>query len=173
MRLILVRHAMPVATPDAPPGSWPLSEEGTAAAGRLVALLPDDAYFVSSTERKAIETLVGRVEHSDARFDEVARGDEPFDGDFRRRRREWVEGTAHDGWESQPAAATRFAEGVAAALDRAELDGRAAAVIASHGMVLTNWLVHAGYVPPAEAGEFWSDLRLPDCWQVTGSRLSR
>lgn len=160
--LILVRHAPPAATPNRPPQTWALSDDGHAAAMRLVAALPADAYLVSSAEPKAWQTLEGERLSviRDARFNEVAR-DEPWDGDFRTRRRAYVEGAEHPGWETQAAVAERFDAGVADRL--AEANGRPV-VIASHGMAITTWL--ASRVGLSEPGEFWSRLRFPDAHSV-------
>jgi broad specificity phosphatase PhoE len=57
-RLILVKHAMPMVTPGAPPTTWPLSEEGRMAAralgDKLKAYSP--AAIVASYEAKAFDT---------------------------------------------------------------------------------------------------------------------
>lgn len=57
-RLILVKHAMPVVTPGAPPSSWPLSPEGWAAAGTLAEKLKaqEPVAMVASEEAKAFDT---------------------------------------------------------------------------------------------------------------------
>lgn len=57
-RLILVKHGQPRIDPDAPPSTWPLSDEGRAAATALAARLDryEPAALVSSVERKAVET---------------------------------------------------------------------------------------------------------------------
>src|SRR5687767_14507270 len=61
MKLILIKHAKPVVTPDLPPEEWPLGEEGLrqadALAERLRAYAP--AAVICSEELKALET--GRV----------------------------------------------------------------------------------------------------------------
>jgi broad specificity phosphatase PhoE len=118
---------------------------------------------VASSELKAYQTLqcAGPSVRvlQDARFDEVRRV-EPFDYDFRTRRRAWVEGRLgewHRGWETPLEAAARF--------DEAVTDHTASSptlVVGSHGMVLTAWLVHArGVVDVKDAGAFWAALDLP------------
>ncbi|UYM03555.1 histidine phosphatase family protein [Solicola gregarius] len=163
--LLLVRHAMPLATKAAPSGAWALTADGRAAARQLRARFPAGAHLTASCERKAWETVGGTDTHveRDARFDEIARTGEPWGGDFLRLRRRYVEGVRHAGWESHEDAAGRFHAGVVAAQDRYR---DRAIVIGTHGMVLTNWLVSIGVVSTADAGGFWSDLGFPDCIEV-------
>lgn len=56
-RLILVRHAMPAIDPQTPAELWHLGDQGRAAARALRPLLAEPAYYVASTEPKAVETL--------------------------------------------------------------------------------------------------------------------
>jgi broad specificity phosphatase PhoE len=160
--LILVRHAMPAVSADLAPQRWPLTEEGRVAAGALAVTLPAGARLASSTETKAWQTLAaaGSDIRRDSRFDEVGRPGELFDDDVRLRRRRYVEGAEHPGWEPHADAAGRFEAGVTELLSEAA--GRPV-VVATHGMVLTVWLVRRGAVDTGAAGEFWSALRFPDC----------
>lgn len=160
--LILVRHAMPDARPDVPPHEWVLSDEGRAAAERLVAMLPDDAFLVASAEPKAWQTLQGerRDVVRDPRFNEVARN-EPWDDDYRTRRRAYVDGAPHPGWEAPEEVAVRFAAGITERLAEA---GERGLVVASHGMAIAMWLrLRVGLEQP---GEFWSRMRFPDAYRV-------
>jgi broad specificity phosphatase PhoE len=169
MTLILVRHAEPDVRPDQDPREWVLSTAGRRAASALAARLPTDATWVSSTERKAWETLrcatAEQVEVvHDPGFDEVLR-DEPFDDGFRARRLAWVTGlldSRHAGWETPAETAARFdlAVGRHAESDRP-------LVVASHGMAMTAWLLHQGHLGDAgAAGEFWTRLAFPDVVRV-------
>lgn len=155
--LILVRHAMPAHGPEMPPHEWELGEEGRAAALRLAAVLPRHARLVASTEPKAFQTLVpmGQTLH-DPRFDEVARI-EPWEGEYRRLRREYVSGVDHADWESRTVVADRFEAAVREHVDAAQ--GRPL-IIATHGMAMTVWLASRGLV--ANPAEFWAQLRFPD-----------
>lgn len=161
VKLFLVRHAMPVFGPDVPAAAWELSSEGWCEARALARALPADALLIASREPKARQTLepTGSV-HSDERFDEVAR-DEPYEGDFRARRRAYVTGTDYTGWEARDQVVARFAEGMRFWTARA--DGRPL-VIASHGMAMTLWLTST--VGLADPGAFWAGLRLPDLLTV-------
>jgi broad specificity phosphatase PhoE len=165
--LILVRHAMPDASPEAASASWPLSADGSRAAAALRSRLPGDARLVASTEPKAWQTLGGpdasggastaaEVER-DPRFCEVDRPAEPWSDDFRTRRAEYVSGVAHPEWEPQAEVARRFGVGLAA-----YADGARPVVVATHGMAMTVWLVSAGLVDADAAAQFWSGLRFPD-----------
>jgi broad specificity phosphatase PhoE len=142
-------------------------------AAGLLSVLPSGSRLISSAERKAWETLGGSPDVlRDARFNEINRVDEPWEGNFRELRRLYVEGLTHPGWEPRADAGARFEAGVTDAL---QLDDRCPVVIATHGMVLTTWLVSRGVVELADAGGFWSDLRFPDCFHLAadGSSLIR
>lgn len=165
-RVILVRHGAPRVDPTRAPADWELSDEGLVAAGALSSRLPRHATFASSAEPKAVATLraaTGTRPAVDGRFGEVLRPVEPMSEDFRTVRRAWVSDALdwrHTGWERPPDAARRFADG---------LDALAGGtiVVATHGMVLTAWLVSVGEVRPgAAAADFWSELALPDVVEV-------
>lgn len=168
--LVVVRHAMPEFGPDRPPEEWPLSPAGRAAAVALRGRLPSGALVVASAEPKARQTLepYGDVAVDD-RFGEVRR-DEPYEGDFRARRRAYVEGVAYPGWERRADVVTRFGDAVAEWQERA---GLRPLVVASHGMALTVWLTAA--VGLDDPGGFWSALQLPDAFTVDipGRRVER
>jgi broad specificity phosphatase PhoE len=153
--LVLVRHAMPVVEPLTLPDRWVLSNEGKAAAAKLV--LPQGARLVASGEPKAIQTLAHAGEvTSDTRFNEVRRV-EPFSDDFREIRRAYVEGENHPDWELREEVVARFDEGIAAYPQRP-------LVVASHGMAMTLWLT--ARIGLAEPGEFWAGLRFPDALAI-------
>lgn len=169
MSIVVVRHAEPDIAPEVPPGGWPLSETGRQAARQLRSRLPQAGVWISSTESKAYETLLCASDGSipiaqDDRFDEVHRN-EPFDADFAARRRAWVQGhldERHAGWEQPEEAAARF--DLAVSNHRIESDPL---VVASHGMVITAWLVHSRrWLSPQDAGEFWADMAFPDFIEV-------
>lgn len=162
---------MPKVSPTLDPALWPLSLEGRRAAQELRQRLPPTArVWVASQELKAFETLQclspkdGGAILQDARFNEVQR-DEPFDDDFRSRRRAWVEGkldARHTGWETPQDAARRVDEAVREFAARGY-----PLIIGSHGMVLTAWLVHRARVQSgAEAGMFWEALAFPDLVEI-------
>jgi broad specificity phosphatase PhoE len=170
VKLFLVRHAMPAFGPDVPAAGWQLSSDGWGEARVLARTLPVGALLVASREPKARQTLepAGFVQ-TDERFNEVTR-DEPYEGDFRTRRRAYVTGTDHAGWEPREQVMARFSEGVRRWT--AQADGRPL-VIASHGMAMTLWLTTT--VSLADPGTFWADLRLPDLLIVdmTGEQVTR
>ncbi len=149
---------MPAYDRDVPAHEWPLSPDGLAAARRLTRQLPRDAWLAASDEPKAWQTLepAGEVAR-DARFGEVRREGEPWDGPFRELRRAYVDGADHAGWEPRVDVTARFDAGVEDYLVRAA--GRPL-VVASHGMAMTLWLTaRVGLTAP---GEFWASLRFPD-----------
>jgi broad specificity phosphatase PhoE len=170
VKLFLVRHAMPVFGPDAPAAAWELSSEGRCDAKVLARALPVGALLVARREPKARQTLEpARSVCTDERFNEVTR-DEPYEGDFRARRRAYVTGTDYAGWEPRGQVVARFAEGVR--FWTAQADGRPL-VIASHGMAMTLWLTTT--VSLADPGAFWADLRLPDLLvvDIAGRQVAR
>jgi hypothetical protein len=57
IRLVLVRHAMPVVDPAVPAERWQIGPDGQAAARTLRPLVVGPAYYVASTEPKAVQTL--------------------------------------------------------------------------------------------------------------------
>ena len=168
--VIILRHAEPDVRPGQLPAGWPLSTAGRNAASAIDRDFLRGAFLASSAETKAVETigLAAAVEsasiHLDQRFGEVRRPGEPFDDNHRMRRRAWVEGhfdTRHETWETPVEAAQRFQSG----LDAIDADRVA---VATHGMVLTAWLVSIGHVKAGSAaGEFWACLRFPDMLMVT------
>jgi broad specificity phosphatase PhoE len=170
VKLFLVRHAMPAFGPDIPAAAWELSSEGWCEARALARALPVGVLLIASREPKARQTLepAGSVQ-TDERFNEVTR-DEPYDGDFRARRRAYLAGTDYPGWEPRDQVVARFTDGVR--FWTAQADGRSL-VIASHGMAMTLWLTAA--VGLTDAGAFWAGLRLPDLLtvDVTGKQITR
>lgn len=175
-RVVLVRHAMPVAGPDLAPSEWPLTDDGCAAARGLRDLLPADAVAVSSPETKALSTLALAIDipttaiRTDPRLAEVGRPGEPFDDDAVERRGCWVAGRPderHHGWETPAEAAHRFGQ----ALDAVEADR---IVVGTHGMVATAWLVSVGHLTAgSDARRFWGALRFPDIVEVDLDRLDQ
>lgn len=159
--LILVRHAMPDVDPRVPPHEWPLSEAGRSAAALLAGDLPAGSRLVASTETKAWQTLepAGQVDR-DPRFTEIRRV-EPWEGDFLRLRREYVDGVDHPDWEPRTQVVERFDTAIAEYLDIAH--GQPL-VVASHGMAMTVWLT--ARVGLRDPGAFWAGLRFPDACRV-------
>lgn len=159
--LILVRHATPASEPQTPPHQWPLSQDGQAAARLLAGSLPPDSFLVASTERKAWQTLepAGQVVR-DPRFGEVRRT-EPWEGEYRRLRRQYVDGADHPDWEPRSQVAERFGDAVGECLAIAQ---DRPLIVASHGMAMTVWLTARIGLP--DPGAFWADLRFPDALRV-------
>lgn len=161
---------MPSFGPDVPAHAWELNREGRREARKLAGALPAEALLIASREPKARQTVepAGPV-RTDERFNEVT-SDEPYEGDFRARRRAYVTGTDHPGWEPRDEVVARFTDGLRFWAEQA--DGRPL-VVASHGMAMTLWLdATVGLTDP---GAFWAGLRLPDLLHidVTGGRVAR
>jgi broad specificity phosphatase PhoE len=156
--LILVRHAMPAYEQSVLPELWPLTVEGREAARALD--LPADAYLVASEEVKAWQTLepFGAAVR-DARFNEVRRSGEPWDGNFRELRRAYVDGADHEDWERRASVVARFDAGIEDHTVRGR--GRPV-VVATHGMAMTLWL--AAKISLPDPARFWESLRFPDAY---------
>lgn len=152
---------MPVLDPEVRPEEWELDAAGQRGAESLKHVIPSDAVLVSSQEPKARQTLepTGHV-FTEIRFNEVAR-DEPYHGDFRARRRAYLTGTDHPGWEPREQVVERFGAGIKHWRTRAVIRPL---VVATHGMAMTLWLANA--IDLADPTSFWTDLRLPDVFKV-------
>jgi broad specificity phosphatase PhoE len=159
--LILVRHAMPDFGPQTPPHQWPLSQSGHAAARQLALSLPADSHLVASTERKAWQTLeaAGQVVQ-DRRFNEIWRT-EPWEGEYRQLRQQYVNGVDHADWEPRSEVAERFGHAIDDHCDTAK---ERPLIVATHGMAMTIWLTARIGLP--NPGDFWADLRFPDAHRV-------
>jgi broad specificity phosphatase PhoE len=164
--VILVRHAKSAVDPTTPAAQWALSDEGVDGATELGRHLKGTT-VVASTERKAIETAAAlgpvAVTTSPA-FCEVERPWYNGESELRHYVADWFSGTPVKGWESRGDAIARFARGI----EEFDPDGL---VIVTHGTVMTAWLSSIGAVDDALA--FWSDLRMPDAWELAGGGVQR
>lgn len=155
-RILLVRHALPVVTPESDRTQWPLTDEGRAAAAALV--VPDrDWVWWSSDERKAIETAeaMGHTPMTSPAFREITC---PWVGDNKNELTcRYLSGEPLPDWEPAADAVARFTAGVAA------IDGDDIAIV-THGMVAT--LYTASVQADLDAPAFWSALQFPDAWTV-------
>jgi probable phosphoglycerate mutase len=155
--LWLVRHAPVELRLDDPASTWPLTEEGRAAAEELARALPPVSAVRSSPEHKAVGTAepiaraCGVEVELDERLREVERAANlpTFDA-HRDAVRRYLAGEPVAGWEPHERALGRVREAVA---------GLDAAAVVSHGMLLSLLL---GY-----SFEQWNRIALPDVieWQ--------
>jgi|SRR5581483_743078 len=178
-RVILVRHAAPLADPEQPACTWRLSAEGRAAARRLAALaLFDHATgFYAGPEPKARETLAPAAaerEHEVRSYDDLRESESgPWLGerDFLAAVRRFFarpQEPAAPGCEPGGAAAARFAarlEALRAEHPPAVYPGHALPgtfAIASGGRVLAAYLAQLLGYDAEQAFDLWQRLRLPD-----------
>lgn len=166
-RLILVKHAMPVIVPDAPPPTWALSDEGREAAARIAADL--SAYqpvsVVSSVAPKTVETgeiIAARLHLPSSTapgLHEHERDLEPFEDTERfhaRMRRFFAEPDAVVyGTETADAAHARFKAAIRAVLANYPTG---TLVVVAHGTVISLLVARANNIDPLP---FWAGLRLP------------
>ncbi len=163
-RIVLVRHAMPVVDPATPAELWHLGADGRAAARSLAPLVAGPAYFVASTEPKAVETLMeiaGAPVATDPGFAEVRRPHAWTDG-YRAAARAYLQGARHDGWEPHGQVVDRFE----AAVVRHSGSTDRTLVIGTHGLAPTLWLADRCGLDPVP---FWEALRFPDVIEVDPS----
>lgn len=160
--VLFVRHAAAVISDAAPPRNWPLSNEGRRAASalgkRLHGLLADwPDQFVSSSERKAIETareLDSSPPTIDDRLREVSKPWYPDAAGHEADAILYLQGSELPGWEPQLEAIERFS----AAVERSD---RFAALV-THGTVMSLWL--ASRLKSFDPVAFWLELRFPDAY---------
>jgi broad specificity phosphatase PhoE len=171
--LILIRHAMPEIDPQVPSELWHLGDEGRTAARSLRPLVTQPAYYVASTEPKALETLqevAGDLNvGTDAGFAEVRRP-HVWSDDYQGVARAYVDGVRHHGWEVHDQVINRFDAAVARHAARAAAQN-STLVIGTHGLAPTIWLASRYSLIPSPA-QFWAALRFPDVIQIdltTGS----
>jgi broad specificity phosphatase PhoE len=121
---------------------------------------------IASTERKAIETAEALADARDiAAFEEFREVRKPwFDeaDDHRAAAARYLAGEALADWEPLAEAAGRFQAGIDAHRGVEDL------VIATHGIVMSAWLTTVADVP--DPFRFWSELRMPDTWEVDLAR---
>jgi broad specificity phosphatase PhoE len=168
-RLVLVRHAMPIVEPAVPAERWHLGPTGRAAARALRPLVAAPAYYVASTEPKAVQTLQEIAGDTnvitDAELVEVRR---PHlwsdDSTYRGTARSYVEGTRPDGWEPHDQVARRLDHAVTSHAAAAAVQGRTL-VVGTHGMALTIWLA-SRYLLEPDPAQFWAALRFPDLIEI-------
>ncbi len=165
--LVLVKHAMPVVDPHAPPNSWRLSEEGRRQSILLAEKLRGYGLdlVVTSEEPKATETGKIVAEHLNlgwavaSGLHEHDRTGAPFGTrmEFESAARAFFEnpGTLVWGNETAEQAGARFAGGVHAVLAEHAKDNVA---LVAHGTVITLFLKVCSDI---DAYGFWSQLGLP------------
>lgn len=166
-RLILVKHAMPVIVPNAPPPAWRLSDEGRLTSALLATKLASfqPVAVVTSVEPKTVETGEIIAAHLDVTsmtapgLHEHERAREPFEDNerFHQRMRQFFAepGAVVYGTESADAAHLRFEAAVRAVL---AIHPSGALIIVAHGTVISLLVARANGIDPFP---FWKELGLP------------
>jgi broad specificity phosphatase PhoE len=164
-RLVLVRHAEPLKSGKTPGAEWPLTEKGRNDAGLLGANLVgrhSNAMVWTIPERRARETaeLAFPLVVADVR-DQLGEVKKPwyFSADeATHATANYLRGQEVQGWEPREDVISRIAQ------LKAGYGTSAVRVLVSHGVFLTTWLdQEIGFDDPFL---FWSDLRLPDAWEL-------
>lgn len=166
-RLILVKHAMPVIVPDAPPRTWQLSYAGRQAAATLAdELAPyQPVAVITSVEPKAADTgavlaaNLGLPAANAPGLHEHERDVVPFDSTerFHERIRQFFAepATVVYGTETADAAHTRFEQAVRDVLARHPVG---TLIVVAHGTVISLLVARANGIEPFP---FWAGLDLP------------
>ena len=166
-RLILVKHAMPVIVPDAPPPTWVLSVKGRDASARMGEKLAayESVAVITSVEPKAAKTgqiiagHLGLPATSATGLHEHERDVVPFDGIelFHNRMRQFFAepDAVVYGTESADAAHARFERAVRNVLV-AHPSGTV--IVVAHGTVISLLVARANGI---ESCPFWAGLDLP------------
>ncbi|MEV6301757.1 histidine phosphatase family protein [Actinoplanes sp. NPDC051861] len=169
-RVIIVRHAMPKVDPEVPSDRWPLAWDSRVAARLLRLHVSHPAYYVSSTEPKAAQTMqeiagAQRVV-TDADLVEVHRPHVWFshEEEYHAAALAYAGGVCPEGWEPQSEVVSRFDAAVVRHAAEAAGRGRTL-VIGTHGLAPTVWMASRYQLDPDPAG-FWSELRFPDVVEI-------
>jgi broad specificity phosphatase PhoE len=164
-RLLLVRHAEALKSGDTPGAEWPLTEKGRKDASLLGANLagrPSGTIVLTSPERRARETadlafpLVvanGRDQLSEVVKPWYASADEATNATTK-----YLQGEVVEGWERREDVIRRIAQ------LKSDFGAWESLVLVTHGVFLTTWLDQE--IGLEEPFSFWSDLRMPDAWEL-------
>jgi hypothetical protein len=169
VRLVLVRHAMPVIDPAVPAEQWQLGPDGRGAARDLRPLVAGSTYYVAGTEPKIVQTLQEISGHPDVTTDdglvEVRRPHVWSDNTtYRSLARSYVEGDLPDGWEPHNQVVRRFDDAVVRHAATAATQARTL-IVGTGGLAPTIWLASRYHLEPDPA-QFWAALRYPDLIEV-------
>ncbi|MEU5912734.1 hypothetical protein [Micromonospora sp. NPDC047527] len=140
---------------------------GRRASRALSIAVPEEGYYVSSNEPKALQTLQemarGQYVATDAGFCEVQR---PYrwSDDYRQQARAYIEGICHNEWEPHAHVLARFDAAVARHASVAAVYERTL-IVGTHGLAPTVWLASRLPLLPSPA-DFWAALTFPDLIDV-------
>ena len=169
-RVIVVRHAKPKVDPEVPADRWPLGWDSRVASRLLRLHVTHPAYYVSSTEPKAAQTMqeIAGAQRlvTDPDLAEVHRPHVWFsdEKDYHAAALAYAGGADLEGWEPRAAVIERFD----AAVVRHAADAAARGctlVIGTHGLAPTVWMA-SRYELNCEPARFWSELRFPDVVEI-------
>ena len=176
--LILVRHAMPEVIRGVSSKFWRLSDSSREHCVLLADALSGElaSPVISSGQPKVDDTAAvlalrrGLAVQTDERVAEVDQGSVWYDGDYRGRAADYLDGIDMPGWEARELVARRFA---AAVNERLAEPGAADLVVVNHGLAMSLYL--ASLLPEVVVDnrrdafhlvQFWQDLTFPDAWRL-------
>ncbi len=164
--IVFIRHAEPLVTDRTSTAQWALSDKGRLDAGELgrrLAERPTPDVVWTSPERKARETaglvaptLVPNIREE---LGEVKRSWYSDPDELAGAVASYLTGGEVEGWERRDVTIDRIRS--------LEPDFRLweRSVVVSHGILMTTWLdLLIGLDDPFS---FWSDLRMPDAWELS------
>jgi broad specificity phosphatase PhoE len=169
--VVLIRHAEPLVTKDKPAAQWCLSDAGRQDActlGTHIAKRWAIGNVWTSPERRAGETaafafpsVVASVRHqlSEVKKPWYASAEEHAEAVAN-----YLNGEGIMGWERRDDVVGRIAP------LKVEFGSSQSVVLVTHGVFLTIWLDHE--VGLGDPFSFWTDLRMPDAWQLDLERKS-
>ena len=150
---------------DAPGAEWPLTEKGrgdSRALGSRLANRSVEATIWTSPERRARETAALAFPlATPAVRNQLSEVGKPWYAgaeDHANAVAQYLRGGVVAGWEQREAVIARTSR---LKLECESMDG---IVLVSHGLFITTWLDHE--IGLSEPFTFWSDLQMPDAWEV-------
>lgn len=164
--LLLVRHAEPRAAGETPAAGRPLTDKGrrdARALGTSLAGRWSNASVLSSPERRARETAAlafpGAVAGVRDHLNEVNKPWYASGEEHAVAVAGYLKGDELTGWERRADVISRLTQ------LRDAFGSSERLVLVTHGLLLTTWVDHETRLD--DPMSFWSDLRMPDAWELT------
>jgi broad specificity phosphatase PhoE len=163
-KVLLVRHAEPFMSGETPGANWPLTERGRSEASALGTGLSEwpPAVIWTSPVRRARETAALTFPFVAAEvwslLSEVKKPWSASSDEHARAVVKYLRGEVVAGWEHRAAVIARIAQ------LKLAFESFDSLVLVSHGLFITTWLDHE--VGINDPYLFWSNLRMPDAWEL-------
>ncbi|MHB8380090.1 MAG: histidine phosphatase family protein [Acidimicrobiales bacterium] len=168
--VVLIRHAEPTVDPDRPPSEWQLTPNGKELSRvlgvrlrpsglRRIVTSPEDKAWATAT---AVAEVLGVDVVVDERLREVQRPwtEDNFDDTVVR----YLEGTPIEGWETIDRVASRLMDSLVSH------SGVGPIGVVTHGTAMACLV---GAIDRVSRAVFWSDLTMPDAWNLADGVTKR